>query len=56
MKPKKMVVERFVIPISPSLGNMRTMPVKDYFNYLKRIGVVKVKMEGLVIKIRCTQK
>ena len=38
------------IPISPSLGNMRTMPVKDYFNYLKRIGVVKVKMEGLVIK------
>ena len=38
------------IPISPSLGDMRTMPVKDYFNYLKRIGVVKVKMEGLVIK------
>jgi len=38
------------IPVSPSLGNMRTMPVKDYFNYLKRIGVVKVKMEGLVIK------
>ena len=38
------------IPISPRLGKLRTMPVKDYFNYLKRIGVVKVKMEGLVIK------
>lgn len=38
------------IPISPRLGKMRTMPVKDYFNYLKRIGVIKVKMEGLVIK------
>ena len=38
------------IHISPRLGKLRTMPVKDYFNYLKRIGVIKVKMEGLVIK------
>lgn len=38
------------IPISPKLGGNSTMPIKDYFNCLKRLGVVKVRMEGLVVK------